>query len=49
MKISEILSENIISVDLEVADKNDAINKIIDLANNSGKIIDLEKVKKRCS
>jgi fructose-specific phosphotransferase system IIA component len=45
MKISEILSENIISVDLEVADKNDAINKIIDLANNSGKIIDLEKVR----
>ncbi len=45
MKISEILSENIISVDLDVADKNDAINKIIDLANNSGKITDLEKVR----
>ncbi len=45
MKISEILSENIISVDMDAADKNDAINKIIDLANNSGSIIDLEKVR----
>lgn len=45
MKISEILAENIISVDMVVTDKNDAINKIIDLANNSGKIIDLEKVR----
>ena len=45
MKISEILSENIISVDMEAADKNDAINKVIDLANNSGNIVDLEKVR----
>ena len=45
MKISEILSENIISVDLDAADKNDAINKIIDLAYHSGKILDLEKVR----
>jgi len=45
MKISEILSENIISVDMDAADKNDAINKVIDLANNSGKILDLEKVR----
>ena len=45
MKISEILAENIISVDLDAADKIDAINKMIELANNSGKIIDIEKVR----
>lgn len=45
MKISEILAENIISVDLDAADKMDAINKMIDLANNSEKIIDIEKVR----
>jgi len=45
MKISEILNENIISIDLKPADKTEAINMMVDLANNSGKIIDLEKVR----
>jgi fructose-specific phosphotransferase system IIA component len=45
MKVSEILKENIIKVNLEAGDKTDSINKMIDLANNSGKILNLEKVK----
>ena len=45
MKISEILEESIISVGLDAADKTDAINQIVDLANNSGKILNLEKVR----
>src|SRR4030095_17244522 len=45
MKISDILNENIISVDLECADKDDAINKMIDLASKSGKMIDIAKVR----
>lgn len=45
MKISDILTEDIISVNLDVKDKTDAINKMIDLANNSGKILNLEKVR----
>jgi fructose-specific phosphotransferase system IIA component len=46
MKISEILNENIISTDLECTDKDDAINKVIDLAANSGLMIDTESVRK---
>jgi fructose-specific phosphotransferase system IIA component len=46
MKISEILSEDVIGVKLAAKDKNDAINQLIDLAAKSGKIIDLEEVKK---
>ncbi|HCA41756.1 MAG TPA: PTS sugar transporter subunit IIA [Bacteroidetes bacterium] len=45
MKISEILNEKIISIDLNPSDKTEAINMMVDLANNSGKIIDLEKVR----
>lgn len=45
MKISEILTEDIISLDLGAADKNDAINKIVELAYNSGRIVDLPNVK----
>jgi fructose-specific phosphotransferase system IIA component len=45
MKISDILTEDIISIDLAPADKTQAINMMIDLANKSGKILDLEKVR----
>ncbi len=46
MKISDILNEKIISVDLECKDKDDAINKMIDLASKSGLMLDIEKVRK---
>jgi fructose-specific phosphotransferase system IIA component len=46
MKVSEILSEKIIEINLDVKDKTDAINKMIELANLSGNILDLETVKK---
>ncbi|HMS33774.1 MAG TPA: PTS sugar transporter subunit IIA [Ignavibacteria bacterium] len=45
MKISDILSEKIIKTDLECTDKDDAINKIIDLASRSGLMLDIEKVR----
>jgi PTS system fructose-specific IIC component len=45
MKISDILSEKIIKTDMECTDKDDAINKIIDLASNSGLMLDVEKVR----
>lgn len=45
MKISDILSEKIIAVDLDCNDKDDAINKMIDLASNSGLMLDIEKVR----
>jgi len=44
MKISDILSPEVIEVNLEVADKDDAIRKIIDIAARSGKILDIKKV-----
>lgn len=44
MKISDILSKDVIAVNLEVADKEDAIKKIIDLSSKSNKILDLDKV-----
>lgn len=46
MKISEILTEDVIEIKLTAENKTEAINKMIDLANNSGKILDLEKVRK---
>lgn len=45
MKISEILNEKVISVDLKCTDKDDAINKMVDLASNSGLMIDIDKVR----
>ena len=45
MKISDILSEKIIKTDMECTDKDDAINKMIDLASNSGLMLDVEKVR----
>jgi len=46
MKISDILSTDVIAVNLDTADKEDAIKKVIDLAAKSGKILDVEKVTK---
>lgn len=45
MNISEILDEKVIRVDLECKDKDEAINKMIDLASYSGLMIDKEKVR----
>jgi fructose PTS system EIIBC or EIIC component len=45
MKISDILKEKVTKINLDAKDKTEAINKMIDLANNSGNIIDLEKVR----
>lgn len=44
MKISDILSSDVIAVDIDVADKEDAIKKIIELSAKSNKILDIEKV-----
>jgi fructose-specific phosphotransferase system IIA component len=44
MKISDILSTDVIAVNLDVADKEDAIRKVIELAAKSNKILDKEKV-----
>jgi fructose-specific phosphotransferase system IIA component len=44
MKISDILSTDVIAVKLDVADKDDALKKIIDLAAKSDKILDIDKV-----
>ncbi len=44
MKISDILNKDVIEVDLDVADKEQAIKKIIEVATRSGKIIDVAKV-----
>lgn len=45
MKISDILNEKVISVDLKCTDKDDAINKMVDLASNSGLMTDINKVR----
>ena len=44
MKISDILSPEVIEVNLEAADKDDAIRKIIEIASRSKKILDINKV-----
>lgn len=44
MKISDILSPDVIEVNLDVKDKEDSLNKIISLAAKSNKILDLKKV-----
>lgn len=46
MKISEILSEKLISITLHPQDKTEAINQMISLAENSGNIIDIKEVRK---
>jgi PTS system fructose-specific IIC component len=45
MKISDILNEKIISVGMDCIDKDDAINKMIDLASKSGLMINIDKVR----
>lgn len=45
MKISDILTEDVLAIRLDAKDKTDAINKMVDLANLSGKITDVEKVR----
>jgi len=45
MKISDILNEKIISTDLDCLDKDDAINKMIDLARHSGLMLNVDKVR----
>ncbi len=44
MKISDILSADVIAVNMDAADKDDSIKKIIDLSAKSGKILDMDKV-----
>ncbi|MGH2575395.1 MAG: PTS sugar transporter subunit IIA [Ignavibacteria bacterium] len=44
MKISDILSADVIEVNLDVKDKEDSLKKIIDIAANSKKILDINKV-----
>jgi fructose-specific phosphotransferase system IIA component len=44
MKISDILSTDVIEVGIEVKDKDDSIRKVINLASKTNKIIDIEKV-----
>ncbi|RPI14132.1 MAG: PTS sugar transporter subunit IIA [Ignavibacteriae bacterium] len=44
MKISDILSTDVIEVNLDVKDKDDSLNKIIAIAAKSGKMLDLNKV-----
>ncbi len=46
MKISDILTEEIIDTQLIASDKTEAINKMIELAAKSGKIIDEDEVRK---
>jgi fructose-specific phosphotransferase system IIA component len=44
MKISEILTEDLISVGMEPKDKDDSIRMMIDIADRSGKILNKERV-----
>jgi len=44
MKISDILSTELIEAGLDVKDKDDSIRKLIDIAARSGKITDIQKV-----
>jgi len=46
MNISEILNDKVVRVNFECKDKEDAINKMVDLASNSGLMLDIEKVRK---
>ncbi|MBS1517091.1 MAG: PTS sugar transporter subunit IIA [Bacteroidetes bacterium] len=45
MKISDILTEDVIRVNLECKDKDDALNKMVELASKSGLMRDKEKVR----
>ncbi|MBK9331543.1 MAG: PTS sugar transporter subunit IIA [Ignavibacteria bacterium] len=45
MKISEILNEKVVRVNFECSDKDDAINKMVELASKSGLMTDIDKVR----
>lgn len=45
MKVSEILNEKLIATGLEAADKQEVIEKMIELASASGNMINKERVK----
>lgn len=45
MKISTILAPNTILVGLKVSNKSDLINALVNLANSTGKITDVESVR----
>ncbi len=45
MKVSELLNEDNVLLNVEAKDKYELIDKLIDLAAKSGKIIDKEKVR----
>jgi len=44
MKISDILSPDVIEINLDAADKDDSIRKIIEISTRTGRILDLNKV-----
>ena len=44
MKISDILNSDVIAVNMEAENKEDALKRVIDLAANSKKILDIAKV-----
>lgn len=46
MKISEILTEKLISITLHPKNKEEAINQMIELADNSGNFIEIEEVRR---
>ncbi len=45
MKVSELLNEDNILLDVEAKDKYELIDKLIDVVTNSGKVLDKEKVR----
>lgn len=45
MKISDILDESVIRVNLKGSSKDEIINQMIAIVNNSNKIVDIEKVR----
>mgnify|MGYP000595606620 CR=1 FL=1 len=45
MKVSELLNENNILLDVEAKDKYELIDKLIDVVANSDKVLDKEKVR----
>ena len=45
MKITDVLSEENIAVNLDVSNKEEAINALIDLIANSGKVKNISKVR----
>lgn len=45
MKISDILTEDVLEIRFAAKDKTEAINKMVDLANKSKKILNLENVR----